>query len=333
MTVQEDDFNQADTKTDQPDVSVIIAAWSAEAFIHHAIASTLDQTGIDLEVVIVDDCSPDDTAGAAQRAANGDPRVRVIRAQQNGGPSAARNIALAAARGRWAAVLDSDDSFSQGRLARMVSAGDETHADIVVDNFVRVDATGRSIDNEPFLTALRYATRHEIDLADYVQNNVFMSGEPTLGYLKPLFRIDTLRRFGLEYDVALRNSEDYYLVADLLAKGAKMIFEPVEGYLYRVDAGSISHRLRPSLTRALVDAETAFHQRHADQIQGSLGKILSGRLSRLGHVHSYIELIEKLKAKNVLGAIMTVLGRPQAIGFIIIQLWNAFKDKRARAAD
>ena len=114
-----------------PDISVIITTYKVPSYIARAVNSALTQTGVSVEVIIVDDCSPDATWDVIQTLT--DPRITAIRMEQNGGPSAARNRAIAAAKGRWLAVLDGDDLFLEGRLARMLALGEAKQADIIVD--------------------------------------------------------------------------------------------------------------------------------------------------------------------------------------------------------
>src|SRR5579859_6471888 len=97
-------------------VTVLIPAYNAGPFLHRAVGSALDQTHPPLEVIVVDDGSTDDTADVAQRLALADPRVRVIRLPENGGPAKARNAGLDLARGEWVAVLDADDAYMHARL-------------------------------------------------------------------------------------------------------------------------------------------------------------------------------------------------------------------------
>lgn len=89
-----------------PDVSVVIPAYNSAHIINEALYSALNQSGISLEVVIVDDGSTDNTAQVI--AACADPRVRFIR-QENQGPGAARNTGIRAARAELIAFLDADD--------------------------------------------------------------------------------------------------------------------------------------------------------------------------------------------------------------------------------
>ncbi len=93
----------------QPLVSVLMAAHNAETTIGHAIRSVLEQTWQALELIVVDDGSDDATAECAGRAAAGDPRFRVLRSEQKRGPYAARNQALATARGDFITLHDADD--------------------------------------------------------------------------------------------------------------------------------------------------------------------------------------------------------------------------------
>ncbi len=93
------------------DLSVIMAAYNTEQYVGEAIASVLESADRLLELIVVDDGSTDGTAAVA--ASFGEP-VRVIR-QENRGPSKARNVALASARGTYLGFLDSDDVWVAGR--------------------------------------------------------------------------------------------------------------------------------------------------------------------------------------------------------------------------
>ena len=92
-----------------PLVSVITAAYNAEAFIGETIASVKAQSLTDWELLVADDASADRTATIVAAAAAEDPRIRLLRLEKNGGVARARNAALAAARGRFIAFLDRDD--------------------------------------------------------------------------------------------------------------------------------------------------------------------------------------------------------------------------------
>lgn len=108
--------------TPQPMVTVITPVYNRAPLIGDAIATVRAQTLTDWEMLIIDDCSGDDIAGAVAAAAQGDARIRLIRRETNGGPGGARNTGLDAATGRCVAFLDSDDRWDNGKLAAQMAA-------------------------------------------------------------------------------------------------------------------------------------------------------------------------------------------------------------------
>ncbi len=107
-------------------VSVIMAAWNAEATVGAAIGSILDQSWKNLELLVVDDASSDGTWQALQRIAARDNRVRVMRNARNVGPYASKNLALRHARGTWVTGQDADDWSHPQRIERQVRAMEAT---------------------------------------------------------------------------------------------------------------------------------------------------------------------------------------------------------------
>ncbi|WP_080872487.1 glycosyltransferase family 2 protein [Oceanobacillus timonensis] len=105
-----------DDTTDGPLISVIIPAYNAGDGIRVAIESMLHQTWQNIELLIVDDHSPDNTLEIVQEYAEKDSRIKVLQTPQNSGPYIARNIALEAASGEFVTVNDSDDWSHASKL-------------------------------------------------------------------------------------------------------------------------------------------------------------------------------------------------------------------------
>jgi succinoglycan biosynthesis protein ExoO len=282
-----------------PDVSILIAAWKAEGYLSRAVASALASTDLDVEVIIVDDASPDGTYVAAQQLADTDPRTVTHRLAANSGPSAARNQALALARGRYVAVLDADDAFLPGRLSALVKHAEATGVDIVVDNMIEVDDAGNQLGSSAFLKSAAFATDREIDLLTWIAFNQPMKGGDCIGYLKPLIRRDTLITSEISYDTTLRNSEDYYLVANLLAAGKRMRYLATPGYLYTRSRGSTSFRLKPEHTRAWLAAEQRLAEVHGPQLSTEVRKAIGRRLRALRNVNQLVAATHAVQARKL----------------------------------
>ena len=89
---------------------------------------------------MIDDCSTDNTVEVVKALARDIPSLRLLSTRANGGPSAARNVGLRAAKGDWIALLDADDAWKPGRLERLSEVASATSADFVADNLVMWDA-------------------------------------------------------------------------------------------------------------------------------------------------------------------------------------------------
>ena len=110
-----------------PKVSVIVPVYQAELYLRSCVDSILSQTFSDLEVFLVDDGSPDDCGAICDEYALRDSRVRVIH-QENQGQAAARNHALAQARGEWICFVDSDDLIHPQTVALLYHAAIDSGA-------------------------------------------------------------------------------------------------------------------------------------------------------------------------------------------------------------
>jgi len=123
-------------------VSIITPAYKAASYIGETIHSVIEQTYSDWEMLIVDDCSPDDTRGVVERWCERDKRIKLIQQRQNSGPAMARNAALTNAKGRWIAFLDSDDKWLPSKLEKQLFFHQKQDAKISFTEFRRISMDG-----------------------------------------------------------------------------------------------------------------------------------------------------------------------------------------------
>jgi teichuronic acid biosynthesis glycosyltransferase TuaG len=123
-------------------VSIITPAYRCAGVAGDTIRSVLEQTYPYWEMLIVEDCSPDNTRDVLREWTKVDPRVHLIEQSKNGGPAMARNAALERAQGRWIAFLDSDDLWLPQKLERSISFAESHQAPLVFTGFRRIQADG-----------------------------------------------------------------------------------------------------------------------------------------------------------------------------------------------
>ena len=307
-----------------PDVTFVIALYESADTVERAIGSALAQAGVRSEVIVVDDRSPGGVAPAAVALAAKHPdRVRLVRRERNGGPAAARNDALPLARGAWIAVLDSDDAVAPDRTRDMLSwAGG---ADVLIDNPI----VPRRGGDEPMFPPDAWGALGDIDLATFARRNGLFERGFTLGYSKPMIRRATLERHGLRYDEALRIGEDYHLLADLLARGARLRAVPVRGYRYHVREGSVSRVLRLEHVRALRKAD-ARHRARWPEPSAPVRAALDARGASLARAEAFLRIVGAVKGRRWLDALRIAIAAPRAMRLLTLPIGARLRRARNR---
>lgn len=279
-----------DEAAQAPSISVIMANYQGGRYIERAIGSVLAQTLGDLELIVSDDDSTDDSIGIVARLAAQDRRVRLLCADRNGGPARCRNRALAEARGTWIAMVDSDDLIHPERFARLLAEARRSRAEIVADDLLHFYEDGSP-------SRLLLPEEQEEPLAVSATQWILAGsgGTPALGYLKPMIRASLLRDLG--YDESLTIGEDYDLVLRLLLRGARLSIVPEPWYLYRRHSGSYSHRLSRDDLKAMIASQRRFMAAEGpfrDDIAAALRQRMSGLLRAL----RFEDLVAGIKAHD-----------------------------------
>lgn len=285
-----------------PLVSILMVARNTGPFIGEAIDSARAQSCADIEIVVVDDASSDDTKAIALSHAAQDARVRVLDGPR-AGLAAVRNASLAAARGQWVLILDSDDVLAPDHVAQLVEVARRSGATMVAANMIEFQEDYGAWQTQPFASGPAWEAERRIDLAEFIDASRMFSHGVTLGYLKPLFLRHFMDDHGLRYDTELRVGEDFDLVLRAMLAGGALLYVPKPTYFYRRHAASTSARFSLSSLSALMVAAASYPlpddakvQQAARRYAASLGVAL-----RLGRG------VEALKARRP-GTALTALG-------------------------
>lgn len=150
-------------------VSVIVPVYNVEAYLPRCIASIQEQTESDIEIILVDDGSPDACGEICEEFAEKDCRIRVIH-QENSGQGVARNTGLSVANGEYILFVDSDDWIEPDLIEIAYSSAKEFHAEMLLFDFQAVDAQDnvvyRSAQKVPSNTLLCAKTDKSFLLTD-----------------------------------------------------------------------------------------------------------------------------------------------------------------------
>jgi glycosyltransferase involved in cell wall biosynthesis len=179
-----------------PVVSVVIPTRDRRDLLGAALSSVLGQSGVDLEVLVVDDGSSDGTAGMVTGLQDG--RVRLLRREHPGGVSAARNRGIGEATGGWIALLDDDDLWAPDKLARQLDAAEAGGRAWAYAGAVEIDHDGRLLGGAPPLPP-------EDLVAGLRRRNLMPAGASNV-----VVRADALSHVGA-FDEGLRHLADWDL--------------------------------------------------------------------------------------------------------------------------
>lgn len=129
-------------------VSIITPAYNAAAYIAETIESVFAQTYINWEMLIVNDCSKDNTAEIVQSYAAKDKRIKLINLKQNSGAAAARNTAIQNAKGRYIAFLDSDDLWKKEKLQKQIHFMQQNGYAFIYSSYEHFKGTKENIQHQ-----------------------------------------------------------------------------------------------------------------------------------------------------------------------------------------
>lgn len=241
-----------------PAVSVVVPIYKVERYLGDCVDSILEQTLKSLEIILVDDGSPDGSPAMCDAYAARDSRVRVIH-QENQGAGPARNAGLATARGKYIIFLDADDIYHPQMLERMVTRAERYHADVVIcraEALEEKNGRTRSMPNQ-----LRKELLRGVDINAFCprlerpsQLFQFCAGWPW----DKLYRRDFVQRAGLQFQ-SLPHTNDAFFVYMSLIRAAVVSVEPTVLVQHRMHGASISHNTGRSTT-SLADALLAIHE-------------------------------------------------------------------------
>lgn len=229
-------------------VTVIVPVYNVEKYLDQCVKSVIDQTYKDLQIVLVDDGSPDRCPQMCDEYQKKDPRISVIH-KENGGLGLARNAGLKVAKGKYVIFIDSDDWLDPDYVEIQVRAMQKNQVDLLVHGYRNCDVNGKELKEVHMrqigvITDVIHDVLHPtLAPADQIPADVmFPIGTPF-----KMYRTNLIIDNGLQFnDERKCIAEDVFFNVEYMRLCNSAIFLDYCGYNYRMNASSISHAYKPT---------------------------------------------------------------------------------------
>lgn len=258
-------------------ISVIIPVYKVEKYLDECLKSVVNQTYKNLEIILVDDGSPDNCPKICDEWAKKDNRIKVIH-KENGGISDTRNIGLRAATGKYLSFVDSDDYIEKNLYEMAIKKIKENDAQVFI--FGRSYLYGEKIVN---------STNNDTELIMNAEEaldkmNMFQYYDVALWdkvYERRLFE-------GVEFPVG-KLCEDWYVLYKVLDKADKVVYNSIPLYVYRQRGKSITHSNDVKINREPIYASKEvldfIRARHPNIVKNAVSKYV---ISCIGVYNNYL---------------------------------------------
>lgn len=222
---------------EMPRISVIVPVYRVEKYLPQCLDSIVGQSYKDLEIILIDDGSPDKCGEICDEYAVRDERIMVIH-KENSGLSAARNDGIDRAAGDWIAFVDSDDWCEPDYYEKLLEAAGENAPDVIIAGGYYKEYHQKRKEVRHFNEACFYKDKEHLE---DLRAQITVFGLPW----DKLYRASFLKENGFRYDASVRACEDFLFNFQVFDKAGCVGLVPAIGYHYRQVAASIANGFNP----------------------------------------------------------------------------------------
>lgn len=243
-------------------ISVIVPVYQTEAYLDRCISSIVGQTYRNLEIILVDDGSPDRSGEICDAWAQRDSRIKVIH-KDNGGGGSARNAALDIAQGEWIGMIDSDDYIAPQMYEHLFCLL-TPDVDIAECCIVQTDCDETSLDDGSCFQADVYDVTEAVRL--HVTNQLFLQTPPN-----KLYRRTTVEHVRFPSGTGI---DDEFWTYRVLGNARRLVHSSCRMYAYRQQNQSVMHTLNLAQRLRAVEAKAQRHAYIADKFPSLIDESL-----------------------------------------------------------
>lgn len=235
-------------------VSVIIPAYNASRTIEHAVSCVVTQSYADIEIIIINDGSTDNTLEICNRIAEIDSRVKVI-CQPQSGPGMARNTGLDVAQGKYVYFMDADDTIDKDLIIRCVNLMDQNELDLLMFGFALVDDNRDIIETIEF-DPTRVVNKDELRKA-YIP--CFLKPKHGNGFLfNKFYRSSIIEQHAIRFTRYNIMEDELFNIEYCQHVERLQVIEDVLYFYYWTSIGSIRARHNPTYLETLRTVHLSF---------------------------------------------------------------------------
>ena len=311
-------------------VSIIVPVYNASQFLDNAVSSLLRQTHSNIEVILVDDGSTDDSLKKCREWERADGRVRTIVHEKNMGQEAARNDALNLAKGQWIMFLDADDEFDVHAVETMLFFALKNGLNLVLAPFYKIIGEKKVLCEasipDGIWTKNDFAMRCLLDIPWEVLSCIGSK----------LYSAKFLKENEIYFDRYYRYNEDGAFIINCLSLSDKVGYCSYPFYFYLIRrSGSTQSSYRPGMYSSLIKTDTFFRSylesfgRISDEQRYALEKKELATLSnslrneiRFGNFQRFRDVLGQAQEKFTTGGYINIpmLGMKQKVTLLLMRL-------------
>lgn len=287
-----------------PYFSVIMPIYNVENYLRRCVSSVLEQNFSDIEIILVNDGSTDNSGTLCDSLSCENPCIRVIH-KENGGLSSARNAGVEAAKGKYIWFVDSDDWIEAGSLKKLYDATCKDDPDLVKFNFVRIAET----QEKTYSNALPGIYDREQIRQNLLPQAFYSAGKYILSAWSHIYRREFICRNSLKFiSERLVGSEDYLFNLEAIVKAERVIVLPDTFYYYELRQGSLTQQYKNDLLTRYEQLYEQLTCRLPQEYEGEIATFFLWHLLRgtcipneyyAGQEHAMD--IRRTKVRNMLG--------------------------------
>lgn len=232
-------------------VSVIVPIYNQEKYLEKSLLSLLNQNYSNLEIILVNDGSTDDSLPIIKKYEERDSRIKIID-KENGGVSSARNAGLEIAKGDYIGFVDPDDWVESEMYSSMLSLSLEEKAEVVMCNYlVEKNASKNEIILETKKTKLFTNEILDYLAADMINMNTLNISSPSImgSVCRMLIKRDLIYNNNIRFDEAIPYMEDLVFAIEILLNTKRVGIDDNLHYHYNQIEGSASNKYLPNFLK------------------------------------------------------------------------------------